>query len=1102
MGDDSGSDSDADDNAPAKTVPTPAPAAVAAPTTAPGTAQARKPQQPPPVVAAPKPAASGVAPGMLNRSSSKSELTNRLKSLYTSPPGPKGGVPSQVKMQQQKPNVNKPVVAGRGVSATATTAGRGITMVGAPAPGSRSVAAPPPVAAAASSRVPPGGGGAQPGPGNPNYIPPMVHTNHTTHGGGSSPPKQQQQQQQPHPSQMAATSHGQPQQQQHVVRVPAPLPKARNNQRSAPPANRVASVPIPNPRSAVGPPPPSPLTANNAGTAQTHAHVSSRQKPQQPQQYAHAPHLRAGQPTTTQQQQQPQQPQRAQPLMPNRPQMQQQPQQAGGARAAPGMAHGVLSGSDNRNLSDQEKKEKERFLMFTRVLMKYLEQRDAKMHSAAKAQIKECYEKNKAGHEGFKSLTTSMKVRLRSTVGENYWKKAQDYLDHFLKQKRKGYTEAQQKALQQQQQQQQQAGQVAGQVPTQVGQRLPSTSMHGAPPPIVPTSAPRLASAGTTQQQPNVMTQSQIANAAATKTPIARSAASTSVKPPATIPVSVPKSSAAATPLTAEEEKARKEQQKQAEAAKRKAERNAQARKKRAEKKKEKERLEAEAKAKAQGAAQTASSSVLSAGVGNVSGASAGSLPTGVGIQHGMHQSTSAVQSSIPPVGSGGGATPITSGAITSSTASVTSTASSKAKDKKTETKKKPTKKKPTTSSKTPSSTSLLKRKSSFTREPSKLMETIDHAVLIDVKSLPSLLSKEHKLDFNLDEEQRTLLYGNDKRRAKVKEICQAAAKALSDTDGGKDASSKKEADIGPNPLPWKLPAMYEGWGTKNVVSIRSAWAKVRLPESEAKQAEKEEMVRNAGAEPRTNGKITQQPMIMADRVSSGDVSSSKPQEGPASEATALKLEEDVSNHVWFNEKRAEQDPTLALLSEATELFLKSTIEKAIGQARLRKNIDGVRLWHTLHARSVNSTDADKPPPALIRLGCDVRRQIALSEGNAAKTYQRMEEAISRQNDSHYSTNSANDNPDKMLLEATSMSDLSKKPPLKSASQVADIDAKRKYAVFGGIDSQEPPFGRVPKKAKVILQDIVVGSDTLPKRGASSILGGTRRKRFQIGLRY
>ena len=98
------------------------------------------------------------------------------------------------------------------------------------------------------------------------------------------------------------------------------------------------------------------------------------------------------------------------------------------------------------SVSEKEKKDKEKFLMFTRfvrlmsrilnypaklifpattnprVLMKYLEQRDQDMHTRAKAQIKECYEKNKQGDPNFKSLTTSLKARLKPTVGDVYWK--------------------------------------------------------------------------------------------------------------------------------------------------------------------------------------------------------------------------------------------------------------------------------------------------------------------------------------------------------------------------------------------------------------------------------------------------------------------------------------------------------------------------------------------------------------------------------------------------------------------------------------------------------------------------------------------------------
>ena len=58
------------------------------------------------------------------------------------------------------------------------------------------------------------------------------------------------------------------------------------------------------------------------------------------------------------------------------------------------------------------------------------------MHSKAKAVIKEVYLKNKAGDPNFRSLTGSMKAHLRQSVGENYWKKADHYLNQFLQQRR------------------------------------------------------------------------------------------------------------------------------------------------------------------------------------------------------------------------------------------------------------------------------------------------------------------------------------------------------------------------------------------------------------------------------------------------------------------------------------------------------------------------------------------------------------------------------------------------------------------------------------------------------------------------------------------
>jgi len=80
---------------------------------------------------------------------------------------------------------------------------------------------------------------------------------------------------------------------------------------------------------------------------------------------------------------------------------------------------------------------KERFLMFARVLMKYLEQKDPAVHLKAKAIIRECGEKNKKKVPGYEVVAISMQKRLRDTVGEAYWNRAEAYLNHFLKQKEK-----------------------------------------------------------------------------------------------------------------------------------------------------------------------------------------------------------------------------------------------------------------------------------------------------------------------------------------------------------------------------------------------------------------------------------------------------------------------------------------------------------------------------------------------------------------------------------------------------------------------------------------------------------------------------------------
>ena len=106
------------------------------------------------------------------------------------------------------------------------------------------------------------------------------------------------------------------------------------------------------------------------------------------------------------------------------------------------------------------RRQKEKFLVFTRVLIKYLEQKDPNLHRQAKAIIKDCAERNKRQEPGYTSVTASMKTRLRQLVGENYWKRAEAYLKHYLEQRASSSSsqqaqQARQKQIARQKQQQQ-----------------------------------------------------------------------------------------------------------------------------------------------------------------------------------------------------------------------------------------------------------------------------------------------------------------------------------------------------------------------------------------------------------------------------------------------------------------------------------------------------------------------------------------------------------------------------------------------------------------------------------------------------------------------
>lgn len=77
-------------------------------------------------------------------------------------------------------------------------------------------------------------------------------------------------------------------------------------------------------------------------------------------------------------------------------------------------------------------KGKQLFLMFAKVLMRYLKAKDISMYSKAKATIHECASKKDYSQNGYLPLSESMKLDLREVVGDYVWGKAKRYLEEIL----------------------------------------------------------------------------------------------------------------------------------------------------------------------------------------------------------------------------------------------------------------------------------------------------------------------------------------------------------------------------------------------------------------------------------------------------------------------------------------------------------------------------------------------------------------------------------------------------------------------------------------------------------------------------------------------
>jgi len=400
-------------------------------------------------------------------------------------------------------------------------------------------------------------------------------------------------------------------------------------------------------------------------------------------------------------------------------------------------------------------------------------------------------------------------------------------------------------------------------------------------------------------------------------------------------------------------------------------------------------------------------------------------------------------------------------------------------------------------------------------KEYADLMELVDHATNYDAKSCVMLLGPKHQIEFQDDTNNGSSSSSSSSSLLKLSE----EQNNLLHSGGllGTNHHGQKPPPSGSSHWTPSLPPHRKGWGQRNIVSARVAWAKLRLMERKESDGKAITLPGGGGGGGTATNKgplpsKTLSSSTTNDQNSSNALNTDRPQKQQPQPQQRPASSPDFGKNTteWFNEEKAEHDEALALISEGTQLYIRKILEGAISAARHRLNLDGVRLWHQQHAaaaaanlgnaasttggssaaagnngsagaRSVQSTPSKEvpQPPLLLRLGCDVSRQYALTQGNAAKVCQRMEEALLRSGTST-GGNDPNDGGDgrssladaETLYQATSMAELSQLPTLPSASKNADYHAKRRFEVYGGKDSGLPPFGRLPKKVRITPRDV------------------------------
>ena len=616
------------------------------------------------------------------------------------------------------------------------------------------------------------------------------------------------------------------------------------------------------------------------------------------------------------------------------------------------------SAPPNSSASEQ-KSRKEQFLMFTRVLMKYLEQKDQKMHSRAKEVIRDCAKKNKEGNPAFSSLSASMQSHLKQLVGQIYWKKAEEYLKQYMtqqyaKNKNMPLEEAKKKAAE-----------MAESAASPLSLELP-----------ISRSRPHGGNQGMQMEQQRRQQHASVApNMNPNPTPTIPNKKFHHPKPKEQRSQVVPEVHAhAPVPPT--------------------------------KKIKKKPSSAPKSSGKKKGATD----------------ANVGRVPTPTTKKKTKpKKNTSAPTASAAATTLKGGAKP---------------------------------------------SSELARPKHLKVNPPkeySETMQMLDHVVDYNVSSCMVILGNDskNKNEVNISEEQKKMLY-HDFGITNIgprKGLYSGQGKEASAVRAPPSKSKWKPSK--PQPTALALPSYLKGWDERNLISTRAAWSKLRLLEEEEQKL----------------GDISL-PSIPINKMNSTTTTTvpERAQSTSNNSVTPPTVHQEksttVSENEWFNEEQAEEDQTLALISEATQHFIKTILEGAMSCASKRQNLDGIRLWHQQHAAAAIKAEEKakgvssgkvKDPPLHLRLGCDTKRQYALVQGNAAKTYQRLEEALSRQAPTEFNAVT--------MYNATSMMELSKIPKISGAAKSASYNAKRIFEIHGGKESSDPPLGRVPKKAKIMVDD-------------------------------